>query len=342
MKNIVKVEIALLMLLIFGALCVFGSGGVKKSKEPDNLQDTSPSETTVETEPPQTTPPETTPDPIDPEITITWYQPEENRTLAATHYFVYDCQNDTFLTISDTATTQVEPASITKLFTAYVALQYLDPTDTVYVRDALDSVVSGSSTAGLNWNDSLTAERMVEAMLLPSGNDAAYAIAIAAGRAIDGKSGESASTAIKTFVAEMNRQAAQLGMTGTHFVNPDGIHRDSHYSTLGDLAILGKLAMQNSTIMKYTGTAQDSLSTSKGTQLEWKNTNALINPESEYYCPYAIGLKTGQTPYAGCCLLSAFSIHGQDLVIGVFGCAESDERFIDTLQLLNQALLGVN
>jgi len=72
--------------------------------------------------------------------------------------------------------------------------------------------------------------------------------------------------------------------------------------------------------------------------LEWKNTHALIHPDSEYYCPYAIGLKTGQTPSAGSCLLSAFRCEGRTLIIGVFGCPETQDRFADTLQLFNEAI----
>ena len=68
-------------------------------------------------------------------------------------------------------------------------------------------------------------------------------------------------------------------------------------------------------------------------------TNALVNPESPYYCPYAVGLKTGQTPSAGSCLLSAFRMDDYELLIGVFGCPEEDDRFDDTLQLFNQIVL---
>ena len=70
----------------------------------------------------------------------------------------------------------------------------------------------------------------------------------------------------------------------------------------------------------------------------WENTNKLVDPTSEYYCPIAVGLKTGQTPSAGSCLLSAFTYEGKAYVIGVFGCPEIEDRFADTLQLLNQTL----
>ena len=74
-------------------------------------------------------------------------------------------------------------------------------------------------------------------------------------------------------------------------------------------------------------------------QLQWHNTNLLVDPTSQYYCPYALGLKTGQTPAAGSCLLSAFDIDGNQYIIGVFGCPDVESRFADTLQLLNQCVL---
>ena len=138
-------------------------------------------------------------------------------------------------------------------------------------------------------------------------------------------------------MAEMNKQASEQGMTGTHFVNPDGIHDTGHYTTFGDLIILGKLAMENETVMHYAAQPKDTV-TLHGEDIQWKNTNALIDPATEYYCPFAIGLKTGQTPSAGSCLLSAFKEDGQQWVIGVFGCPDIPDRFEDTLQLLNQTL----
>ena len=279
----------------------------------------------------------TGPQPTEPFIP-TWNTYPKDRELFAQQYFVYDTKADTFLVSSGDATTQVYPASITKLFTAYVAMQYLEPTTQVTATDALDYIVPGSSVAKLEFGDTLSVELLVEAMMLPSGNDAAYVLACAAGRAIQNNPQLDAGTAKNVFVAEMNAQAAAAGMTGTHFVNPDGIHDTNHYSTFGDLAILGKLALKNETIMKYAATAKDQV-TLHGETVEWKNTNKLIDRTNSYFCPYALGLKTGQTPDAGSCLLSAFRKDEYELIIGVFGCPLEEDRFDDTLQLFNQIVL---
>ena len=139
------------------------------------------------------------------------------------------------------------------------------------------------------------------------------------------------------FISKLE-QAQELGMTGTHFVNPDGIHKTNHYSSYQDLAVMAQLALENPTISKYTAINVDYVSFVSGEERKWENTNALVNPESPYYCPYALGLKTGQTPGAGACLLSAFRYQGRTLIIGTFGCPAVEDRFIDTLQLFNRAL----
>jgi D-alanyl-D-alanine carboxypeptidase (penicillin-binding protein 5/6) len=238
------------------------------------------------------------------------------------------------VTISGDAGERVYPASITKLFTAYVAGQYLAADKTVEAGDALDLVGWGSSVAELQKGDKITVEKLIAAMMLPSGNDAANVLAAEAGRAL---ADDPEIAGVQEFVAEMNRQAQILGMDDTHFANPDGLHQDDHYSTLGDLAVLGTLALEDPVLMQYAGTAHETVQMESGAK-QWKNTNALIDPESTYYCPYAIGLKTGQTPSAGSCLLSAFQYEERTLVIGVFGCPEEDDRFPDTLQLFNETI----
>lgn len=248
-----------------------------------------------------------------------------DRALTASQYFVYDCEQGVFLTISGPEDEKVYPASITKLFTAYVADLYLQPDKEITVDSALDYVYPGSSLAGLKRGDVVTTRQLIEGMMLPSGNDAAYALAIEALGSAD------------EFVDQMNRQASALGMTGSHFANPDGIHQDDHYMTFRDLALLGMLSLEDPVLTEFTAVANDSVTIS-GEVHQWKNTNQLVHEDSLYYCPYAIGLKTGQTPSAGSCLLSAFEYRGTTYIIGVFGCPEAEDRFADTLQLFHNTV----
>jgi D-alanyl-D-alanine carboxypeptidase len=261
-----------------------------------------------------------------------------DRQLTAKQAFVYNCQTKEFTYLLGGKTDRVYPASITKLFTAYVALQFLEPEKQITAGNVLDLVGAGSSVAEIKKGNVLTVEMLVEAMLLPSGNDAAYILADAAGRVIKGDNSISAWTAVSTFLKEMNGQARAMGMSGTQFTNPDGYHSPDHYTTFADLAKMSEAVVKNATIMRYAVVSKEEAVFQSGETKTWENTNALVNPESEYYCPIATGLKTGQTPSAGSCLLSSFSYKGEDWIIGVFGCPDVKDRFADTLQLLNDAL----
>jgi len=330
MRKLLILEICILAFVVVGAIvaCILLS---KPAFSPDTLEmqsfATDSAGDTFSDLPTQTEAPEPT-----------WNVYPADRELLAQQYFVYDCKTDSFLVSSGEENDRIYPASITKLFTAYVAVQYVSPDTEITAGDALDLVAWGSSIAKIQKGDVLTGQQLVEAMLLPSGNDAAYILACEAGRVIKKDPDLSVSAAVEAFMAEMNRQAKEQGMTGTHFVNPDGIHDSNHYTTFRDLTVLGKLAMQNATVMQYATTVEEEVEL-HGEKILWKNTNRLVNPTSPYYCPYAVGLKTGQTPSAGSCLLAAFRMGETELLIGVFGCPEETDRFDDALHLFNQIVL---
>lgn len=273
------------------------------------------------------------------EPTITWNTYPDDRQITAQQYFVYDCRKKDFVTISGQKDDRIYPASITKLFTAYVVMQHLHPDNVYTVGDALDLVAPGSSVAGLKKGDKVSAKVLLAGTLLPSGNDAAYVLACETGKVIADDPTLSAAAAVDVFVTEMNTQAQELGMKNTHFVNPDGIHDVNHYTTFKDLAILGTLCMDDPSLTQLCSFPSGTVSVNGETRT-WKNTNALIDTSSPYYCPYATGLKTGQTPNAGSCLLASFKMSGKFLLVGVFGCPTETDRFDDTLQLFNQTILN--
>lgn len=347
MKRFLVGEVAVLLVLVIVAVFVrlgIGNsheqlGGTNQNQETTLSTEDTQVLATMDTTPQDSTPQEST-NVTEPEQTKpSWMTFPEGLTLKAQQYFVYEVETGEYLACSGTVEDQVYPASITKIFTAYVALQYLNPKDVVTVNwDISQAVYPGSSVARIDWGDKLTVEMLVEAMLLPSGNDAAYILAVQAGREIAGKSKLEWSKAKEAFMTEMNAQAQELGLTGTHFANPDGIHRENHYTNYQDLAKIASLVLGNDTIMKYAKINADYVTFASGEERKWENTNELINPESDYYCPYALGLKTGQTPRAGSCLLSAFRYEGRTFVIGVFACPQIADRFTDTLQLFNKAI----
>ena len=348
MKKIIAAEVLVLIVLL--AVAVYLCVNIVRSPAPEDVEDLP----MVQAGPGETIPEETT---AAEETTVvtepTWLMHEPGRELLAKQYFVYDVNEEKFVTISGAKDEIIYPASVTKLFTCYVALQYLEPEEVLTVGDEMEFVVYGSSVADLREGDKLTVSQLVEAMLLPSGNDAAYVLAVNAGRRILNDQYANFILANTAFMEEMNNQVQKLGMEGTHFANPDGIHSADHYTCFSDLAKLAAMSIKDETIMKNAVIANDTVTfiergqlvgeydpenENLGDTVKWKNTNELIDPNSKYYCPYATGLKTGQTPYAGSCLLSSFHYEGKTYVIGVFGCPEKEDRFDDTLQLFNETI----
>jgi D-alanyl-D-alanine carboxypeptidase (penicillin-binding protein 5/6) len=196
-------------------------------------------------------------------------------------------------------------ASITKVMTAYLVIRagHLDRALTIpaavtgYVR------AHNASSAGLRPGDKLTARQLLYALLLPSGADAAYALARAYG------------PGLSAFVTKMNATARLLGMTRTHFSNFDGLPYPtsySTYSTAANLLVLGRAAMRLAVFRTVVAQRGYRLAAGSGHHAyRWKNLNSLLG---RY--PGAIGIKPGYTGAAGQCLLFEATRNGHS-VIGV-------------------------
>lgn len=254
-------------------------------------------------------------------------------SLSSENLFVYDTSSGLQF-YKGNMTARIYPASITKLYTAYIALKYVDPAEIVTAGEELSLVHAGSSLAFVSKGHRLKAEMLVEGMLLPSGNDAAYVLAAAAGRHILGE-GHTAAEQVEAFVKAMNGYAQLNGLKNTHFANPDGFHDDNHYTTMADMIRIAQLVLTNDTILKYTGLTGEKVFFESGENIEWQNTNALLYTTSPYYHSNVIGLKTGHTEQAGYCLLTAAKTMDSTVIIGSFGCSTADGRFADTDAVLD-------
>jgi D-alanyl-D-alanine carboxypeptidase len=324
LKTWLMIEAGVLAVVVLIAIIVTVDLANKKDQHGPQLQQV------VATEP-STQAPETEP---------TWMEFPADREITAAQAFIFDCGELRLDTVKGAENDKLYPASVTKLLTAYVALQYLAPTDQIVAGDVLDLVGAGSSVAQIKKGDVLTVEQLVAALLLPSGNDAAYILAEACGRAAEADDTISGWSAISIFMREMNAYARSFGMKNTNFTNPDGYHDPNHYTTVSDLVKLTQKVMEDETIMKYTKVSTMDM-TLGGETVTWHNTNAIIDPSSPYYCPYAVGMKTGKTPSAGSCLLTVFTYAEHTWIIGVFGCPTEESRFEDTLQIFNQTYHSV-
>ena len=289
--------------------------------------------TTEPSQPPETTvPQESTP----PRDTLLWQTLEKKAEgMEAGCVFVYDTGLEQMLYCSTPGDQTLYPASITKLFSAYVALLYLEPEEIVTAGEELELVQPGSSTAFISKGCRLTVEMLVEGMLLPSGNDAAYVLAAAAGRAIAVDPGLDGVTAVQVFVSEMNREAFRLGLKNSRFTNPDGYHAGGHYTCPDDIALIAAMALRQPVIARYCGLQQDSVTFVSGEWITWYNTNGLIDPSWPYYISTALGMKTGYTSEAGYCLLGAFPGGAEHIIIGIFGGATKNGRYVYAGQLLD-------
>lgn len=253
--------------------------------------------------------------------------------LNCTDFFVYNVKTDEIYAFSENNDTKVFPASTTKLLTALVALKAL-PADTVITPgDEVYMIGKGSSIAYIRPNHKLTLEMLIQGMLLPSGNDAAYTIAAACGRKIAENDALPVEDAISVFVDEMNRYAQSLGCKNTHFTTPDGYAEYDHYTTVTDMALITHAAYSNDIIMKYASVAEADVVYASGHTNTWTNTNYQLHSDSEYYNEYVIGMKTGglEENYS---LVTAYVDGNTEILIGVFGSPTKTGRYDDTQKLI--------
>ena len=228
------------------------------------------------------------------------------------------------------ANTLMYPASTTKILTAILAIEHCDLTEKVKASEpAITSIKSGYTNANIQVGEELSMEDLLYALLLKSANEAANVIA------------ERVGGSTENFANMMNAKAMELGCTSTHFVNANGIHADSHYTTAHDLAIMTKYGMQNETFRKIICTKEYILPATQQYPAEdriLKNTNSLMAQDSPFYYPYAIAGKTGFTTQAKNCLICISKKEDLELISVVLHAETTEDgrsaRYLDTIALL--------
>lgn len=265
------------------------------------------------------------------------YSPRDGLNTKAKQAFVYDVNAREYLLLKGQDEV-VYPASTTKLLTALLALEYLSPDEVIVCGDEVGFIKSGSSIAYIKPGMSLTVEMLIEGMLIPSGNDAAYAIAAAAGRRIADDETLSTREAVDRFVEEMNAYADKIGLCGSKFSCPDGYYdRTEHYSTIEDMAIISSLACKNELIKKYAKIDEAFVVYESGESNTWVNTNVCLDKDSEYYSPYITGLKTGSLDgYYN--IICTAEQENELYVIGIFGLKSKESRYEEAQKLASQLL----
>ena len=211
------------------------------------------------------------------------------------------------------------PASTTKIMTALLVLENIaDLNETVTAQASdFETLEADSSSAGIKEGETVTVEDLLYGLMLPSGNEAAYMLA----RHVAGS--------YEAFVDMMNKRAEELGCTGTHFVNPCGLHDDNHYTTARDLYKIAYAAMQDETFADIADTVQWNMSkTNMQEERKVLTTNQLIfssyQPWAYAYCK---GIKTGNTSQAGNCFVGYAEYGDAKLYSVVMGCDSSSLEY---------------
>ncbi|MFF1845872.1 D-alanyl-D-alanine carboxypeptidase family protein [Streptomyces sp. NPDC058217] len=252
-------------------------------------------------------------------------------TIAAKGGYVMN--NGTAKTLfTKAADTRRSTGSTTKIMTAKVVLaqKNLNLDSKVTIQKAYsDYIVSkGASSAHLIVGDKVTVRQLLYGLMLPSGCDAAYALADKFG------TGTSRAARVKSFIGKMNASAKSLGLTNTHFDSFDGIGNGSNYSTPRDLTKIASSAMKNSTfraVVKTKSTKQKVTTKSGGYRyMSWSNTNTMLSSYSG-----AIGVKTGSGPTAKYCLVFAATRNGKTVIGTVLASTSATTRTADMKKIMD-------
>ncbi|MER5213997.1 serine hydrolase [Streptomyces sp. NPDC002838] len=231
------------------------------------------------------------------------------------------------------ADTKRSTGSTTKIMTAKVVLSQanLNLNAKVTIQKAYsDYIVSkGASSARLIVGDKVTVRQLLYGLMLPSGCDAAYALADKFG------TGTTRAARVKSFIGKMNASARSLGLKNTHFDSFDGIGNGANYSTPRDLTKLASSAMKNSSFRTIVKTKKYTAKTitktgSTRTMATWNNTNTLLSSYSG-----TIGVKTGSGTEAKYCLVFAATRNGKTVIGTVLASTNATQRTTDAKKLLN-------
>ncbi|MFV0134781.1 D-alanyl-D-alanine carboxypeptidase family protein [Streptomyces sp. HMX87] len=232
------------------------------------------------------------------------------------------------------ADTRRSTGSTTKIMTALVVLQQpkLDLNSKVTIQKAYSDYIvdnNWASNARLIVGDKVTVRQLLYGLMLPSGCDAAYALADRFG------TGKTRAARVKSFIGKMNSTAQKLGLKNTHFDSFDGIGKGANYSTPRDLTKLASAALKNSTFrtvvktQKYTAKTVTKTGGTR-TMAPWVNTNPLLGSYNG-----TIGVKTGSGPEAKYCLVFAATRNGRTVVGTVLASTSAAQRATDAKKMLD-------
>lgn len=225
-------------------------------------------------------------------------QYEPNTKIYADAYMLISLDDDSYPVVAQKNQNKRKfPASLTKIVTTMVTLENVKDLSakTKVSKRAIESLYgTDAQVAGLKIGDTVTIEQLLYLTMVHSACDACQVLAEYVGGSVSG------------FADMMNKWAASVGAKSTHFVNPDGLHNDDHYTTASDMAKITLAAMKNDTFNKISSTKQY-----KYKNYTFTHSNYMMDKfHTTYYYEYAQGIKTGSTDQAGYCVITKASKNG--------------------------------
>lgn len=257
---------------------------------------------------------------------------DDDSAVSAEAAAVFD-RSDCQVIFSKNALEKLHPASITKVMTAILAIKYGNLNDLVTVPPEAVIQEKGASLCGIKPGDVLTMEQLLYGLMLPSGNDAAAAIAV------------HLAGSIEQFSEMMNEEAARLGATSTHFENPHGLTSQEHLTTAYDLYLIFNEALTLPKFREVTGvtayTANYTDQFGQAVSKTWKGGNWYMTGEKT--APEGLTVfsgKTGTTNAAGYCLIMASrDVEGKEYISVVLK-AGNRQRLYENMTQITQKIVN--
>lgn len=231
---------------------------------------------------------------------------------------------------------RIYPASLAKITTAYTALHYLPADTEITVGSELSLVKPHSSVCHIQRGHRLTLRDLIAGMLISSGNDAAYTVAVNVARSVTQDADLTDKDAVAYFCGLMNETARDLGAVNSHYVNPEGWDDERQYTTVRDLSLLIRKAMRMPEIRDAVSAVEKTVSVGNGQTLTFRNTNLFLHQSSNFYDERVTGFKTGSTSRAGKCLATTLVKDGKTYVAIVMNCSTDTDRYKTMQELLTR------
>lgn len=222
------------------------------------------------------------------------------------------------------------PASITKIMTALVALENAElDAEINFSQASVDFLEYGDASIGMTPGEILSLNDAMYGMLLASANEVSYAIAESVGTLMGG--------GYDTFIQEMNDRAAELGCTGSHWVNPNGLHDEQHYTTARDMALITSALYEYEEYKTVTQTLNYTIGPTNlvNESRTFQQNHKMLWPDNYYYYEYCTGGKTGYTDQSRTTLVTTAENNGLRLVAVIL--QDDGDVYVDTRSMFDYA-----